>query len=349
MNVLILTGRFGMGHIKAAEAIREAIQASDPQVHVNIVDFTEYLFPRLSDHIYKSFDFLVNRCRKLYNHCNRAADRYGQAPFQSMLLQKTDRLLASCKPDLVIATLPFCGQYISRWKKARNSSLPLYTYITDVTLHEEWISSGTDLYFAAAEKTREALLSRGIPPGKIVVSGVPVRQRFYSAGAPHQGPLHVLIMGGGLGMIFCSKSLLDQLHRDPLILTTIVTGKNTHLARKLRDNYPDFHILGYTEEIHHYMKKADLLITKPGGVTTFEAIASRTPLFLLPPELEQEKNNAQFVVEKGLGLVLTPDSCLPSGLIANRHLLNSMRRNMTKLADSLESTCPLPYFYEKNN
>ncbi len=352
MNVLILTGRFGMGHVKAAEAIRESILASNRQTHVNIVDFTEYLFPSASEHIYSGFNFLVNRCSRLYNCCNRLSDRFGHAPFQAVLLHKIDRLFAFYKPDLVIATLPFCGKYISTWKQVRCSALPLYTYITDVTLHEEWISAETDLYFVAAAQTRYALLSRGIPSGKIIVSGVPVRQTFRTSNQKkidsNRRSLHVLIMGGGLGMISCSEELLQQLHDNPYICTTVITGKNIRLAHQLRKNYPEFRILGYTEEVHRHMKEADLLITKPGGITTFEAIAAGVPIFFLPPVLEQEKANARFIEDRGIGRCLKQeghsDAEILPGLLENPDMLETMRRNMSKLAESYENPCPLNYF-----
>ena len=349
MNILILTGRFGMGHVKAAEAIRESVQAADPQIHVNIVDFTDYLFPHAADHIYQGFHFLVNRCSRVYNYCNRLADHYGRAPFQEALLGKIDRLLAFFQPDLIVATLPFCGQYISAYKKQRRCTIPLYTYITDVTLHEEWISDGTDLYFAASVQTQDVLLSRGIPPGKIIVSGVPVRQAFLTSSqrcSTHpRRHTHVLIMGGGLGMITCRDRLLQELHDAPHVLTTVIAGRNSCLARQLRETYPNFRVIGYTEEVHHYMREADLLITKPGGVTTFEAIAAGTPIFFLPPKLEQEKGNALFIVAAGIGLALPQQPLLS---VISDEMLESMRRNMSKLGESFADSCPLSYFSEKS-
>lgn len=394
MNILILTGRFGMGHVKAAEAIREDILKADNQTHVNIVDFTEYLFPRAAEYIYSGFNFLTSHCSQVYNYFNQAANRYGRAPFQDALLGRIDQLLSFHRPDLIIATLPFCGQYISAYKERRGCSTPLYTYITDVTLHEEWIAPHTDLYFVAARKTRQALLSRGVPPGKIIVSGVPVRQAFYpasdrlsakkltvknrripsyppenAAAGPNSAPphrTHVLIMGGGLGIISCGSSLMQTLHQLPHTTVTVITGKNVKLARQLRQDYPNFRILGYTEEVHRYMKEADLLITKPGGITMFEAIASRTPLFILPPGLAQEKENAAFIETSGIGYVLHESARRSAGKTARRsassmqedapaaeilreilespHTLQTMRRNMLNLDESFQETCPLNYF-----
>lgn len=284
MNILILTGRFGMGHVKAAEAIRESVQAADPQIHVNIVDFTDYLFPHAADHIYQGFHFLVNRCSRVYNYCNRLADHYGHAPFQEALLGRIDRLLAFFQPDLIVATLPFCGQYISAYKKQRRCTHP-------------------------------------------------------------RRHTHVLIMGGGLGMITCRDRLLQELHDAPHVLTTVIAGRNSCLARQLRETYPNFRVIGYTEEVHHYMREADLLITKPGGVTTFEAIAAGTPIFFLPPKLEQEKGNALFIVAAGIGLALPQQPLLS---VISDEMLESMRRNMSKLGESFADSCPLSYFSEKS-
>lgn len=76
MNILILTGRFGAGHIKAAEAIREEIRHTHKSARVNIIDFTEYLFPRVADAIYHGFAFLTS-------HCGRHTTSYPAANFST--------------------------------------------------------------------------------------------------------------------------------------------------------------------------------------------------------------------------------------------------------------------------
>lgn len=372
MNILILTGRFGMGHIKAAGAIAEQLRQTADDVRVDTVDFMEFLFPTLSSGIYKGFQLLVSRCSGLYNDLNRIAGRYGDVPMKNALLRKIDRLLALYQPDLIIATLPICGQYISAYKARRCCRIPLYTYITDITVHEEWLSSGTDLYFVGDESTRNALLSRGIPSDKILVTGIPVSQAFHRAGvlkaetaAKADGAerskgeetaykvgtqsvekKHLLVMGGGLGLIPGGLRLLRDLSRSPFLSITLIAGSNQKLAEQVRAACPAVRTLGYTDQVARYMQQADLLITKPGGITTFEAIASRTPLYVVCPFLEQERGNAHFIENAGIGRVLWDNNHSDVGadllaLLFDSHRLTAMKNNMDRLSASFLPLNPL--------
>lgn len=69
MNILILTGKFGMGHYSAAEAIKQEIEENykDINVNIKIIDIIDYLFPAISSYVYKSFDTLVSKWANLYN------------------------------------------------------------------------------------------------------------------------------------------------------------------------------------------------------------------------------------------------------------------------------------------
>lgn len=404
MNILILTGRFGMGHIKAAGAITEELLQAYPKARIDTVDFMEYLFPTLSPCIYKGFQLLVSRCSGLYNSLNHIAGRYGDVPMKRALLRKMDDLLSLYQPDLILATLPICGQYISAYKALRRCRIPLYTYITDITVHEEWLSSGTDLYFVGDSTTKNALLVRGIPSDKILVTGIPVSQAFQAAGAEkiakrkNAGAVkstkmnadgaaksavrvsesgkagtgsprpensraqdsvrttqHLLVMGGGLGLIPGGLRLLENLSRDPRLSITLIAGTNTKLADQVRAACPSVRTIGFTDQVARYMQEADLLVTKPGGTTTFEAIASRTPLYVVCPFLEQERGNAHFIENTGIGRVLwdTDGSAGMverdlSGLLSDANRLSAMQQNMDKLSASFLHTNAIDCYMEAN-
>ena len=155
MNILILTGKFGMGHIKAAEAIKEQIITENPSRNVEIIDFIEYMFPAISKGIYRGFNFLVSRCSGLYNAINKAAGKNSGVPMKLTFTKRIDRSLEEHKADAVVVAFPVCSQYISSYKRMRRSNIPLYTYITDITAHEEWIAPGTDKYFVGGHYNEE--------------------------------------------------------------------------------------------------------------------------------------------------------------------------------------------------
>ncbi|MDE5889320.1 MAG: hypothetical protein K2H20_04805, partial [Bacilli bacterium] len=178
MNILILTGKFGFGHTSAAISIKEKIKQEHPNYNVQIIDFIEYLFPVISKGIYGTFNFLVNKCCALYNFLNKIGSKNGSAPLKSFIVKKIDRLLIENNIDTVISVFPVCSQYISAYKKMRKSNIVLNTCITDVDVHEEWISDETNLYFVAVEMTKYNLINMGVDSEKIVISGIPVKNSF---------------------------------------------------------------------------------------------------------------------------------------------------------------------------
>ena len=132
MRVLILTGRFGMGHIAAAQALQQEILREDPTTDVTVLDVIETCLPQLRHLIYGCFDFTVNYCSGVYNVLNRVAGRYPRAPMRRAMIQKVTQLLAEHQSDLLISTLPMCSQYISDYKQVTGDPIPLYTYITEI-------------------------------------------------------------------------------------------------------------------------------------------------------------------------------------------------------------------------
>ena len=351
-----------MGHVKCAEAITEEIYASQPDASVTTVDVMDYLFPHLSKAIYKGFSLLVTKLPGMYNHLNRAAGKHAGVPMKKTIAAKLDRLIAETQPDLIISNLPVCSKYISAYKKLRVCTVPLFTYITDITVHDEWIADKTDLYFVGDESTGNVLISKGVSAEKIVVSGIPVKRVFKSAFK--DGTLkdqekadtgthtkkRLLIMGGGLGLVPGGSRLLKRLNEETCFEVTLITGKNRSLEKRARRKYKNINVVGFTDKIADYMAAADLVLTKPGGITTFEAIASRTPMYIADPFLEQEMGNARFIESKNIGRVVWSRDCDVASDIINflkdTVLIDTMKENMAKLCQSFSCPNPMQYFGE---
>jgi processive 1,2-diacylglycerol beta-glucosyltransferase len=159
---------------------------------------------------------------------------------------------------------------------------------------------------------RETLLARGVEPQRILVSGIPVDARF-SQPPPSRGELRarlglapdralVLLMGGGLGI-----GPLDMMIRAagrvsvPLSAVAIV-GRNQRLqhriARQARTlNYP-LHAVGFVDNVYDYMHAADALLTKPGGLSSSEALVAQLPMVLVRPLPGQEERNTRYLVDR---------------------------------------------------
>lgn len=343
MKIIILTGRFGLGHIKAAESIREELLYHNPNHDVIIIDFIEYMFPNLKTMIYGIFNFLVSKCSGLYNVLNEFAGKNTTVPLKWTVVKKLDKLIREEKPERIIVTFPVCTQYISRYKETTGCNIPMYTFITDITAHGEWIAKGTDCYYVGDISTKNTLLSKGVSEDKIKISGIPVSKKFYDNRIKPIGEQKkVLVMGGGLGLIQSMERILDGLSGRKDVHVTVITGKNKKLKQKFEKKYPQMQIVGFTNIVETYMKQSDLLVTKAGGITTFEAIAANTPLYILKPFLEQEFGNARYIEEHNIGRVFWDNHSLVDewkdflNLLEHPTLLVEMQNNMLKLKKELK-------------
>lgn len=342
MKVLILTGRFGMGHIKCACALKEVISKN---AQVEVVDLVEYLFPRMSGLIYSGFGILVTKMSGMYNLLNKMAGKMGGVPLRKTAVRRIDNLLMEHNPDLVISNLPLCSQYFSSYKEMRECSVPLYTYVTDITFHNEWVAENTDLYFTGDVSTRDAIISAGVPAGNVRISGIPVSESFHSRKKKGERK-NILVMGGGLGLVPCR--ILYELSKVEDADVVLVAGHNRKLYDEVREKFSNIKVYGYTDEIPELMADADLLISKPGGITIFEGIRSRTPLYIVKPELEQEIGNAGFIERTGIGKVIYSMDEFSSdkivSLIKDEEEMQKMRENMNRVEEAFDDVNPLIYF-----
>lgn len=338
MRYLILTGKFGMGHLSAASAIKQRLEAEDPGAEVYLADMLETLFPSVSNLIYKAFGLLVRRCCRIYNYFYGAAERYCNIsiPAQHTLACKVQRLLAQFEPDVVISTLPLCSKLMSVYKDQTGSVLPLVTCITDVCTHSEWICPHTDRYLAASASVKRELELQGVDPKNIYITGIPVKREFHpSEEVNSSAKKNVLIMGGGLGLMPDASGVLTELDQRSDVNAVMITGKNEKAFRRMTETYPHIKVLGYVDNVQEYMAAADLIFTKPGGITLFEAIHAGVPLFVMNPFLGQEMANARYIEREQIGVVVrgTEAECIKAlrAMLYSEESRKQMKANMAKI------------------
>lgn len=306
MEILILTGKFGMGHWSAALSIQEQLEREGHQAQV--VDFFAYALPETAPALYRGFNLLVTYGGGIYNLFHRMKrNEEGEVPLASQFTRRLAGLLAVTRPDVVVSTHPVCSGVVARYKAERTSALPLVTCVTDITSHSEWIHPGTDRYLVAGEDVKTALVRKGVDAERVTVTGIPVRAQFSSELRRMDGPRQLLIMGGGLGLMPRKDSFYEALNALPGVHTTILTGKNQKLYDRLAGKYENIEVVAFTDRVYEYMGRAHLMLSKPGGITTFEAIAAQLPMLAWEPFLEQERENARFLVAHGLGRVVPKD------------------------------------------
>lgn len=357
-KILILCGDLGDGHKQAARALLEAAEMCEPNVPTEIVDFLEWTHPHLhsfSRYCYirwlKTFPglygylFQKTRNDNSFSHLFKKIRLFG--------LSRMLKLLAEVKPTVVVSTFPSAAAAMSVLKMNGLTDVPTVTVITDHTDHSYWVHPGTDRYLVGSDRVKRALSRYHIPDRLITVTGIPVRSQFCQPldkkclrerhGLDLTLPT-VMVMGGGLGMI--DKSFIQVLLSDELpqrMQFVIVCGHNEKLRQKLAEELwatkHRVHLTGYVDYVHELMAASDLLITKPGGLTTAEALSLELPMLLFKPLPGQEMDNATYLTESGLALRAESNTHLVEilvDMIENPGILHKIRyrakQNQTKTA-----------------
>lgn len=342
MNILILTGKFGMGHWVASQSLRQQLLHSFPDAEVEVVDFPAYAMPNLSEAMYKCFNLVVSHGSHLFNtYYKLTAMGHPDAvpPFEGVFLDKLVELLHKRQPNAVIATHPLCAQLVSRLKRKAGLDLPLITCVTDVSSHPEWINQNTDCYMVASQEIRRSLIEKGVDPALVCVTGIPVREEFRSLSHREPGEKReLLIMGGGLGLLPKTENFYDALNLIPDTHTTIITGRNRKLLERLQGRWENIQVEGYTNRVWEYMSRADLIVSKPGGITLFETIFAQVPIFTWPPTLQQERGNASWLVQEGIGWVADRQDCAGEirEILMDRQRLTGAAARMRRIKERLE-------------
>lgn len=216
--------------------------------------------------------------------------------------------------------------------------------VTDFEAHALWMDSCVDLYCVAAEETKARLIARGAAVENIVATGIPIAAKFSlrpavqrlrdDLGLRSDQPVLLVLSGGfGVGPVANVLAVLDKVKRP--IQTIVVTGRNPELQRELaaQTRRQATHVLGFSSNMHELMAVADLIITKPGGLTASEALAMGKPIFVLDPIPGQEAANSDYLLEHGAAVKVNRVEDLPYRI---EQLLGSKKlAEMAKAAKAL--------------
>jgi processive 1,2-diacylglycerol beta-glucosyltransferase len=327
VRVLIATVTAGGGHLQAAAALDEAWTTAHPSDEVKRVDLLD-LVPKLQRKFYaEGYVKLIAHAPELYELFFNKTDNPKRLRELSTLRRrfaehtnrKFVRLVDQFKPDVVLCThflpLEVLGSLKSRKpaggaaEGARHHPY-VVCVVTDFEAHALWMEPGVDLYCVAAEETKARLVARKVDGEGVVVTGIPIGGRFSQPidaalvrrrrGLRDDLPT-VLVLGGGFGMGPVAEILesLDGIEREFQVV--VVAGRNVELRRELaaHDRRHPTHVLGFVTNMHEMMAVADLIVSKPGGLTTAEALALGRPLFIINPIPGQEAANSDFLLERG--------------------------------------------------
>lgn len=314
-RILIFSASFGGGHRSAAEAMLHYYREHHGDaVEVRMVDFFEEFMPSINVLAKFSYQQSVQFFPALYGNFYDVSNKLPTNPvvheLRTMGFSRAGAYLERYAPDAVISTFPIAGGVVSDMKSDR--PFIAATVITDYGVHRAWLHPATDLYFCACKEVREDLVVRGIPWDRVVVSGIPVAEKF--AGVFERSALRrALGLGDRFTALLTAAAGLPGDLRDIAkdlaeggIQIAAVTGHNSRLKRRLDSLAKKaelVRVFGYTTEMHKMMRAADVLVGKAGGLTVSEALSVGLPLIIFNPVPGQEIYNVDFLVNYGAGLL----------------------------------------------
>ncbi|MBT9588957.1 UDP-N-acetylglucosamine--LPS N-acetylglucosamine transferase [bacterium] len=361
-RVLVLSASVGAGHLRAGEALAVAGQDSSLEVvHQDVLE----LMPRPFQTLYRdAYLDMVGRAPHIFGWLYELTDK----PFQEDILRQAFEEVSAGKfyqfvdkfdPDLALCTHFLPSSLLHKRRQKQKFSRTLATVVTDFDVHGMWLATPSDHYFVAVPEARAYLRTFGVSGRAISVTGIPTHPVFSQPAERPQVAARlglradlptILISTGGFGVSNVSQ-LLEAL-QDVKVPTQIVAacGRNEDLRQKLQTQFgsqPDLHIIGFTKEFDQYMSCADLMLGKPGGLTTWESFVKGLAWVVVNPIPGQEERNTYHLLEEGVGvwayeartLAFKVDQLLQEDGRLQRMRQNSLRLARPQAAHEILSIC----------
>jgi processive 1,2-diacylglycerol beta-glucosyltransferase len=355
-NILILHASVGAGHTRAAKAVAGALALEAPDARVVTVDALDLARPLFKRAYGEGYLELAARAPKLYgllfeltdrpargraygDRLRRAVSRWGTKDFVD-LLEKGDW-------DAVVSTHFLPPELIAALRREGRFRAPLLTVVTDYDAHRIWVHDSFARYCVASSLAAGSLRAHGVPAASIEVTGIPVDPAF-SVPADCDAARRTFGLSGGYPVIVQSAGgrgvgPLEDVYRALLASTVpseivVVCGRNEAARESLAAVIvPPRHrvkLLGFTDKMRELMSVADLLVTKPGGLTVSEALACGLPMALVGPIPGQEERNADYLLENGAAVKASTPAALTGKveeLLSSPERLAEMRRKADRL------------------
>jgi len=345
MKLMIVYASAGKGHFKAAKAIYNYLHRKDPTLHLELVDILEKSNCLFRYFYTLGYSFLVRQAAFLWRVLFYVS---AFRPLRSVLeglgfalANDFKRFLIEYSPDYVISTHFFPAQVAAYLKLKGKIKTGIISVLTDFGVHPFWVCPGIDLYSVATEISQERLLAQGISKEKIKVLGIPVDEKFFLPLAKSalcqklgikEGHFVVLVATGSFG-IGPIEEIIEVLYKDVELL--VVCANNQKLYQKLKKkNYHSSHIYAFVDNMEELMSVADIIITKPGGLTIAELLCKELVPIFISPIPGQETENIRILRDYGIGC-LAKDVAEIKSLVFyyknNPHILSKAKENIRRI------------------
>ena len=358
-KVIIFYASYGGGHLNAAKSIQECIINNYKDIDVELIDCMKYVNITIEKITTAAYREMAKKAPwawgKIYNDSQKGPLAHISSRSNKIMAIKLLKLLREKTPDLIITTHPFGSQMCSYLKRKGKITSKIATIMTDFAPHDQWLvgSDYTDYFFVAHYKMKQYLMSKNIDEEKIFDTGIPISNRFLLNFNSEEilkdlnfekDKKTILFFGGGEFGLGKTKTVeifecFVKLFPETQIIG--VAGKNEKMknafTKIVEENHREnnIRILEFTNKVPEFMSISDLVVTKPGGLTTSESLASSLPMVIINPIPGQEEENAEFLEENGIAIWVkkndNPYEKLKN-LFTDSSILENMKENTKKLS-----------------
>ena len=372
MKILIFYASYGGGHLNAAKSIYEYLENNykNQNIDVELIDCMKYINKTIEKMSTKAYNEMAKKAPwawgKIYSDSQKGPLAHISSRSNKIMAIKLLKLLREKQPDLIISTHPFGSQMCSYLKRKNKTSATIATIMTDFAPHDQWLVGyeHTDYYFVAHENMKNYLQEKGITASKIFTTGIPLSNRFlqnfnkekiYNELNLQPNKKTVIFFGGGefgLGKSRTVEIFENFIKYCENMQIIAISGKNEKMRLAFENvickyqKKDSVRILEYTNQVPEFMSISDLVVTKPGGLTTTESLASHLPMIIINPIPGQEEENAQFLVDNGIAIWIKKQDNVKEileNLFSQSELLKTMQENTNKLAkpNSTKNICDI--------
>lgn len=319
-KVLLLSVSAGAGHVRAAEALRLTAEAEFPQLETLHLDAMDYV-PSTFRKVYTDFYItLVNSYPTLWGMLyQRSSEADPDGPMQK-LRRAIERLgtgdlrkaINAFAPAAIVCTHFLPAEILMREIRRGRVDVPVWVQVTDFDLHGMWVIPCMTGYFAASDEIAFRMRANRIDAERVYTTGIPVmpaftvpqdRQSCAARFGLDPGKRTIMLMGGGAGVGRLDEVAAGLMRLEQDFQLLVLAGRNEAALARLKAHAAEhpgrLFPYGFTNEVAQLMACTDLVVTKPGGLTTSECLAMGVPMVVYAPIPGQEERNADYVLEQG--------------------------------------------------
>lgn len=366
MKVLLLSCSTGGGHDSAAKALAEMLSIKN--IEWEMIDPIKLSSASFSKKVNNLYINIVNNNPNLFKKAYKLAEMYGSLKIKSpiyainkIFAKNLNQYIKDNHIDISIATHLYPAEILTSIKK-KDPNIYFIAVATDYTSIPFWEETNPDYFIIPSKDLINEFTNKGIEKKKLLPLGIPISPKFCTSLSKsaakkvlkiNNRKQTILIMTGSMGFGNIESTLDKILEKyNTTINIIIICGNNKHLKENLELKYKNNNVIikGYINDISTYMDASNVILTKPGGLTSTETAVKNISTIFTNPIPGCENHNAKFFEERKMAYVSTNDEDTIKYidiLLNNKDIIKIMKKNQTKYINK-NSTNDIVEFIIKN-